>query len=226
VGRKFAELNNITWKPPKYRIDEKLPFLPTEGELDALISSSGKKLSNLLLLLKETGLRLGEALKLEWVNLDPERNTLTVTSEKHGKPRVFKVSGRVQSMINMLPKNGKRIFGTMKENSCEQLLWTKRMSLARKLQNPRFEQIHFHSFRHWKATMEYAKTKDILHVMQVLGHRNIKNTLIYTQLINFESDDFRSATANTASEAEKLVQTGFEYVCTTPENIMLFRKRK
>lgn len=74
--------------------------------------------------------------------------------------------------------------------------------------------------------MEYHKTKDILHVMQMLGHKNIRNTLIYTQLITSESDEYHSSTAKTAEEASKLVEAGFEYVCTTPEDLMLFRKRK
>jgi len=74
--------------------------------------------------------------------------------------------------------------------------------------------------------MEYRKTKDILHVMQMLGHKNIKNTLIYTQLIGFRNDGYHSVTAKTAEEAKKLVGTGFEYVCTTPDDLMLFRKRK
>ncbi|MFZ0965263.1 MAG: tyrosine-type recombinase/integrase [Candidatus Bathyarchaeia archaeon] len=100
-----------------------------------------------------------------------------------------------------------------------------RKKLANKLQNPRLLRITFHTFRHWKATMEYHKTKDILHVMQLLGHRNIKNTLVYTQLVNFESDDYHSATARTVEEARKLVETGFEYACTH-DDIMLFRKRK
>ena len=52
--------------------------------------------------------------------------------------------------------------------------------------------------------MEYAKTKDILYVMKLLGHKNIKNTLIYTQLVNFERD---------------------EYVCHH-KGVMIFRKRK
>ncbi|MEM2593341.1 MAG: tyrosine-type recombinase/integrase [Candidatus Bathyarchaeia archaeon] len=55
--------------------------------------------------------------------------------------------------------------------------------MAHKLNNLRLKQIHFHTIRHWKATMEYAKTRDILHVMKVLGHKNIKNTLIYTHLV-------------------------------------------
>jgi len=61
--------------------------------------------------------------------------------------------------------------------------------------------------------------------MKMLGHRDIKTTLIYTQLIQFESDEFHSSTAKTVEEAEQLVETGFEYVCTY-NDIMLFRKRK
>jgi hypothetical protein len=73
--------------------------------------------------------------------------------------------------------------------------------------------------------MEYAKTKDILHVMKMLGHKNIQNTLLYTQLVNFESDEFHSATAQTVQEAQKLVEAGFEYVCDFAD-VKLFRKRK
>jgi hypothetical protein len=73
--------------------------------------------------------------------------------------------------------------------------------------------------------MEYAKTKDLLHVMKVLGHRNIQNTMLYTQLINFESDEFHSATAAMVQEAQKLVEAGFEYVCEFGE-VKIFRKRK
>ena len=35
-----------------------------------------------------------------------------------------------------------------------------------------------------------AKTKDILHVMRLLGHKNIKNTLVYTQLVNFKEGEY------------------------------------
>jgi len=74
--------------------------------------------------------------------------------------------------------------------------------------------------------MEYAKTKDILHVMKILGHKSIQNTLVYTQLIDFKSDEYVCKTAENAKEAAQLVEGSFEYVCTTPEGIMLFRKRK
>jgi hypothetical protein len=73
--------------------------------------------------------------------------------------------------------------------------------------------------------MEYAKTKDILHVMKMLGHKNIQNTLLCTQLVNFENGEYYSANAKTVEEAQKLIEAGFEYVCNF-EKIKLFRKRK
>lgn len=81
------------------------------------------------------------------------------------------------------------------------------------------------TFWHWHATMEYYKTKDILYVMRRLGHKRIENTLLYTQLVQFESDDYHSAVAENVDEAKKLIEAGFEYVCTY-ESQMLFRKRK
>jgi len=101
-----------------------------------------------------------------------------------------------------------------------------RRKIANKLKNPRILRITFHTFRHWKAPMEYARTKDILHVMRLLGHKNIKNTLIYTQLINFKDDEFVCKAATTSQEAKQFIEAGFEYVCTATDGIMLFRKRK
>jgi site-specific recombinase XerC len=93
------------------------------------------------------------------------------------------------------------------------------------LQNPRIDAISFKTLRHFKATMEYHKTKDILHVMQLLGHKDIKNTLIYTHLVNFESGEFVCKTARTVDEARALVESGFDYV-TELDDVKLFRKRK
>ncbi len=74
--------------------------------------------------------------------------------------------------------------------------------------------------------MEYHKTKDILHVMQLLGHKRIQNTLKYTQLVNFNGqDEFVCKTAKNTTQAKELIESGFEYVCEM-EDVKLFRKRK
>ena len=59
----------------------------------------------------------------------------------------------------------------------------------------------------------------------LLGHRNIKNTLLYTPLVDFKDDEYVSKIANDVEEACKLVEAGFEYVCSF-ENIKVFRRRK
>jgi len=226
VYNSFASYHRIPFKPPKYKVQRKVPFIPLEKELDALISGSSKRMAALLQLLKETGLRIGEALRLEWKDLDFENNILYVNeTEKNGKPRVFKISEKLVSMLKRLNNDSKKVFGKATYNGIETHFTQIRKRLAVKLQNPRLLRISFHTFRHWKATMEYHKTKDILHVMQILGHRNIETTLIYTQLVNFEKDEYHSSTARNIEEAKKLIEAGFEYVCTY-DDIMLFRKRK
>ena len=104
-----------------------------------------------------------------------------------------------------------------------------RKNLVRKLQNPRLKQIHFHTFRHWKATTLYHQTKDIIYVMNFLGHKSIKNTLIYIQLdeaiFKDQDDGFVCKAAETAEDAKPLIEAGFSYVCKFDE-VRLFRKRK
>jgi hypothetical protein len=73
--------------------------------------------------------------------------------------------------------------------------------------------------------MEYHRTKDIQHVMQLLGHKSIKNTLVYTHLIDFGGDEFVCKVAKNVGEAKTLVESGFDYV-TDIESMKLFRKRK
>jgi hypothetical protein len=76
--------------------------------------------------------------------------------------------------------------------------------------------------------MEYHRTKDILHVKQVLGHKRIENTLIYVQLAEElfrDQEEYISKVAKTEAEACVLVDAGFDFVCDFNGN-KIFRKRK
>jgi len=222
----FLKTQGIKWTPPKYKPVEKLPFIPTEKEVDDLIAASNKNVATFLQLLKETGARRGEAFNLNWTDLDLASNTVRIAPEKGSNPRQIKISTKLVTMLNNLPKKTEKIFSYKKVLYLERLFRQQRAKAAQKLANPRIKQIHFHTLRHWKATMEYAKTKDLLYVKQLLGHKKFENTLKYTQLINFESDEYTCKAAKTATEASQLVEAGFQYICTTPESVMLFRKRK
>jgi hypothetical protein len=73
--------------------------------------------------------------------------------------------------------------------------------------------------------MEYHKTRAILHLLQLLGHRSIQNTLVYTRLIDFKEDDYIARIAHSEQEVCQLIESGFEYVCDFQGN-KIFRKRK
>lgn len=221
----FLQMIGGNWNPPKYRRIEKLPFIPTEAEIDQLIAGCGKKMSAFLQLLKETAARAGEAWNLQWADIDFVNRTIRISPEKGSSPRIFKVSSKLLAMLSMLPKTSTRVFGDYPLRGFARSFQRSRKLLAAKLGNPRLLQITFHTFRHWKATMEYHRTKDILYVMKLLGHKNIKNTLIYTQLVSFEDNEYICKAARNIEEATKLIEEGFEYVCDM-EGIKLFRKRK
>jgi integrase len=226
----FLKMMGKTWSPPIYQVTDKLPFIPQESEIDALISGTGRKTSTFLQFLKETAARAGEAHALKPIDIDYENRTITINSpEKGSKPRNIKVSAKLLSMLTTLQmkSDGNHLFS--KHLRTQRRVFAKqRANLAKKLQNPRLQQIHFHTFRHWKATIEYHRTRDIFYVKELLGHKSITNTMKYVQLIELGSDEFTSKAATNAKEAAELVEAGFEYVCTTPEpeSLMLFRKRK
>ena len=213
------------WKPPQYRRIRRLPFIPTETEIDQLIAGCSHRNATFLQLLKETGMRPGEAWSLRWIDIDYENNSVRVTPEKGSNPRILKLSNKLIAMLKVLKMDKDYVFknGLLKHFGGG--FRQQRKRIAAKLKNSRIDRITFKTFRHFKGTMEYHKTKDILHVMKVLGHKNIKSTLVYTHLIDFKTDEYTKI-ARTAEEACKLVEAVFEYVCSTPEEYMLFRKRK
>jgi hypothetical protein len=57
------------------------------------------------------------------------------------------------------------------------------------------------------------------------GHRSITSTLIYTHLVNFEDNEYHTATAKSLKEDEELLKAGFEYV-TERDGIKIYRERK
>jgi len=223
----FVKWMGLKWERPIYKPASKLPHIPLEREIDDLVACCNQYIAAFLRIAKETGARAGEIFNLKWTDIDFERQTIRITAEKGSNPRIFRMSNMLSAMLNKLPKDNNHVFhhyGSL--NNLRRSFDRYRKRAAFKLGNPRLLQITFHTIRHWKATMEYAKTKDILHVMQVLGHKNIKNTLIYTQLVkNLNEDEYICRVARTPSEVQELIEAGFEYVCAK-EDLLFFRKRK
>lgn len=175
-------------------------------------------------------MRSGEVFRLKWKDLDFENKTVSINDpEKHSNSRMVRISDTLIAMLKTLPQKSERVF-----NGCVHCMRTnftiQRRKIAEKTKNPRFVRISFHTFRHWKATMEYHKTKDILHVMKMLGHKSITSTLLYTQIVSFEGDEYDVKVEESKERIEAYLKVGYEWVGQDnkgqvyPEEMLLGKK--
>jgi integrase len=230
----YAYMDWCNWKGFEYeftRFREKtqpLPYIPTERELDQLIAGFGRKYSCFLQLLKETGFRPIEACSLTPDDIDIEKRLVTLNSPaKNSRPRQFRISNQLTAMITPLihrTEVSQQIWSA-KPSSIRSIFCRKRKFVAEKLGNPKLVKISMKTFRHWKATVEYHRTKDILYVQNLLGHKNIKNTLVYTHLVNFDNENiYVVKVAKTLKEFTDFLEKGFEFVSNYNEH-KICRKR-
>ena len=74
-------------------------------------------------------------------------------------------------------------------------------------------------------SIDTTKLKAFCTLASFLGHKNIKNTLRYTQLIEFGGEDeYHGKVARTSEEAKELAKAGFQYF-TEIEGAQVFTKR-
>jgi integrase len=137
---------------------------------------------------KDLGTRPIELTWLKTKDINLQNGIVNITGAKHTIGRNGKLQPRTLEMLKqyITKKNlnqNDRIFPTTSENistSYRRL----RKALAEKLQDLTIQQIRLYDFRHFYASMEYHKTKDLLHVKARLGHKDIRTTLRYTQLLD------------------------------------------
>jgi integrase len=225
--------NEINWRPPKYSDEHEIPYIPSEVQLDLLIAALGQKTACFCQILKETGARCGEVANLKWESIDFEQRKVRIKAEKGSNSRVLSLSEKAIEMIAKLPKNKnpqrkEHLFANADDmRTC---FFLQKRRIVERQANRNIMKIHFHTFRHWKATTEQHKTKDPWHVKMILDHKSIRSTETYIHLEEMlydgqGYDNFTVKVANTLDEAIRLMEAGFEYHAEV-EGHKLFRKRK
>lgn len=224
----FLTFNKIKLdaKLPYYSREDKIVFIPLEAELDQLIAGSKHRLATFLQTLKETGARYGEIALLKWTDYNTESQTLAINNpEKRSNPRAPKISAKLATMLAMLPHDTKTIFDYKDKETIRRNYQRARKRIAKNLGNPRIMQIHFHTFRHWKATTLLHQTNNVWTVMKLLGHKNLNNTQRYIGLLPDLTDDYVTEESNDIKTDAKLLQNGYEYI-TERNGTKLYKKRK
>jgi integrase len=227
----YCKANALVWVPPRIKVKSAPITVPTEERIDKIISAGLQKWITVFRISKH-GLRPDEVSKITLRDIDMQRGLLTVRTSKLGEERIIKLKEyavlNLQSYIHRqnIVKIEVPIFPN--PNAMHGMWDICRRRAFLNFRDTELLKIRLYDLRHWFATSEYMKTRDIFHVKYLLGHRDIKSTLIYMHIaqgLRDVSEDYTCRIARTVEEALKLIEQGFEYV-TDIEGIKLFRKRK
>ena len=227
----YVKTHGLQWERPNYWVASKLPRIPQETQIDLIISNASLKLATATSISKDTGLRPIELLNLTLRNIDLTKGAVYPETAKHGSPRVLKLKNTTLNLLNkyLASQNigiNDKLFGYWNTDKYGDNFRKVRNRVAKKLGDESIKSIRLYDLRHFFATMLYQRTRDILFVKQQLGHRNIKNTMIYTQLLQFENDDaYTCKVAQNVEQDKELIENGFEYV-TERDGLKIYRKRK
>jgi integrase len=121
--------------------------------------------------LLNTGLRRSEALSLRWSQVDFARNVIYIEETKDKETRTIPLTACAKEILHEL---GPGLFGELNEG----LVTHKFTHYAGKANLKGFK---LHSLRHTFATKLIELGVDILTVSKLLGHSDIKTTMIYAK---------------------------------------------
>jgi len=233
----YVKAQGLTWSKPFYQREERLTRVPTRENINKIISHARLKAAAFFSIIRDAGLRPIEVARLKVKDVDLENGVVHPTTAKGGSGRAMKLPASTVALIkNYIAKRflglEDRIFATEKNQEPWKISkrardgWIHiRDAVAEKLQEPELKLIRLYDLRHFYATMLYHKTKDILLVKRMLGHKNIEHTMIYTHLVNFAEDEWICKAAETVEEAQELIEAGFRFEVEM-DGVKLFRKRK
>jgi integrase len=134
---RFCRFRGVEWDKPRYTRVEKIPLVPSEKDIDQLIGGMSPRLGTILLFIKETGCRLGEMWQVKWEDLRAEKNLVVINEpEKGSRPRILRISARLVSLIQRLPRNTQYILKKTTKQRSDRILsyfWRARIPRSSKL---------------------------------------------------------------------------------------------
>lgn len=187
----WGYINENPFKKVKLPKSQKsFPVFISEEELNKILGNiKNEELGRLSTLAFFTGMRLGELTNLKWSEVDLKSRLITITNDKSfstksKKDRIVPISKKIIDMLK----------GKMKEANKSEFVFSKTDGIkfnndyvsknfkkaVRKTEVD--EKIHFHTLRHSFASRLVQKGVSIYIVMELLGHKDVTTTQIYSHL--------------------------------------------
>jgi integrase len=231
---RYCKFYKIFWEKPIYTPEEHSIQPPSKDICETFIASAKGKLSLEIDTSRQTGLRPCELVGekgLRVLDIHPDQNTITARSLKGCNPRPpIKIE---QSLTNKL-----LTYITKHQLSTNDIIFPQapatygksfnlfKKRLAKKLENKSIEAIRLYDLRHYYITAKMKKIGNAEIVRQIVGHKRLNTTQKYIHIDPSESQEFIYEQTNDRKRADELSKAEYQYLYTTPDGYMEFRKPK
>ena len=184
------------WEIPRAKKPKLLPKLISEEKIIlGLMNVANLKHRTLLLLAYSAGLRVSEVVGLKIADINSDRMQISINGAKGKKDSMVMLSASILELLREYyqcykPKEwlfqGQHKGEHYSSRSAQEIF----KSAYKNLGLP--EQCSFHSLRHSFATHLLENGTDISYIQRLLGHSDIKTTLIYAQVSNRDAGKIES----------------------------------
>lgn len=172
-------------KLPLARKSLKLPIVLSKEEINKMEDSvNNVKHKLIIMFLYYAGLRLDEARNIKWQDIDFERKTIHLKITKGDKERIVFLHDKINAVLKMYgTKKEGLVFlsqrdGKYNKRTIQQIIKTASKKAGIK------KNVTPHTLRHSFATHLLEGGADIRYIQQLLGHKDLKTTQIYTHVAN------------------------------------------
>lgn len=162
----------------------------------ATLDARTYQLPSIIQLAIETGMRLGEMLRMEWPHISLEKRTATLYETKNGEVRIVPLSSKAVAVLQTIPRHitEHRVFWNWKKPDSFEKSWRRQVMRAKaqylkecEIQkatpDPCFlENIRFHDLRHEATSRFFEKGLNVMEVATITGHKTLSMLMRYTHL--------------------------------------------
>ena len=168
-----------------YRTERKLPDVLSIEEIKSIIDSiKNVKHKTIISLIYSCGLRISECINLKVKDIDSDRMLLRISQSKGNKDRFVPMSNKMLLLLRDYYKEYKPT-EFLFEGQFENFYSARSIQaiLKKAVRNCKIKKhISVHSLRHSYATHLLEQGTDISLIQKILGHKDIKTTLLYAQI--------------------------------------------
>lgn len=153
---------------------------PTDAEIEELVRHAPPMMGRAIRFLAETGMRMEEAISLEWSQVSLHRREVRLTKTKTSSPRVVPLGQAAYETLAQTPRHPTSNFVFWHGNGDRYRRFSGHFRrLARKIG---FKH-RAHDLRHRFASTFLQATGNIAALQAVLGHKTIEMTMRYSHLM-------------------------------------------